>query len=407
MQLNSNTQTLENLREFYRDKLFAECLPFWIDHAIDHEYGGFWTCLDRVGKVIDTDKNVWQQARFTWLLAELFNEPTLGSLAERPGWLTTATQGANFLEKFCFDPSDGRMWFHLDRQGNPIRKRRYAFSESFAAIAFGELAKATGKAHYRLLAQDCFQRFLEHNRNPEKALQKYTDHRKTRTLGFPMISIGTAQELRSSIDFPGANSLVDAAISEIRDNFVKPEMQCVLETVLSTGELLDHFDGRTLNPGHAIEAAWFIIEEGRLRNIQSYVDLGCQMLDWMWERGWDSTYGGLLYFVDLHGGCVQEYWHDMKFWWPHNEAVLATLLAYSVTQEERYLGWHQKIHDWSYAHFQDQHPGEWFGYLHRDGRISATLKGNHWKGPFHYPRMLLNCIRILDRVLSQPGPGVS
>jgi N-acylglucosamine 2-epimerase len=151
-----------------------------------------------------------------------------------------------------------------------------------------------------------------------------------------------------------------------------------------------------LNPGHAIEAGWFILEEARVRKDSSLIDLGCQILDWMLLRGWDEEYGGILYFVDVKGLPVQEYWHDMKFWWPHNEAIICSLYAYLLTGEEKYKRWHQRIHDWSFDHFADPEFGEWFGYLHRDGTLSVPLKGNLWKGPFHYPRMLLTCWKRLQ-----------
>ena len=109
-----------------------------------------------------------------------------------------------------------------------------------------------------------------------------------------MILLATAQELRASIDLPEADAFVDQCIEEIREFHIKPEIQCVMETVGPHGEFIDHFDGRTLNPGHAIEAAWFVLWEAKYRNDPELVALGCQMLDWMWERGWDQEYGGIL-----------------------------------------------------------------------------------------------------------------
>jgi N-acylglucosamine 2-epimerase len=91
---------------------------------------------------------------------------------------------------------------------------------------------------------------------------------------------------------------------------------------------------------------------------------------------------------DVHGKPVQEYWHDMKFWWPHCEAIIATLLAWKLTGNSRYAEMHAQVHDWSFAHFPDREYGEWFGYLHRDGTPSQRAKGNLFKGPFHLPRML-------------------
>ncbi len=374
----------------YRDGLLNDVLPFWTKHCVDHEQGGFMMALDRDGSLLDTDKGVWQQCRFTWLLGELYNH-----VEQRRQWLELAQHGIDFIDAHAFDPADGRMWFHLTRDGQPIRKRRYAFTESFAAIAYGELAQATGKAEYADQARACCQRFIDHTTNPQGVQPKFTDVRPTRGIGFPMIQINTAQELRGSIGLEDADALIDAAIDDIRHFHMKEDMQCVMETVAPDGSLIDHFDGRTLNPGHAIEAAWFILSEGKHRGDSKLVETGCQILDWMWPRGWDDEHGGLLYFVDVRGLPVQEYWHDMKFWWPHNEAIIATLMAYQLTGDAKYARWHQQVHDWAYQHFADPEHGEWYGYLHRDGRISVPLKGNLWKGPFHLPRMQLICWQML------------
>lgn len=381
----------DSLLATYRHGLLQNTLPFWQQHCVDRKHGGFMMSLARDGQVIDTDKGVWQQGRFTWLLGELYN-----NVEPRHEWLELAKHGADFLDRHCFDPEDGRMWFHVTREGRPIRKRRYAFSESFAAIAYGELAKATNDEHYARKACDAFHRFISHNLDPVGVEPKFTDVRPTRGLGFPMITIVTAQELRESIGLPDANEWIDRSIDAICKYHLKPDLKCVMETVSPNGDIIDHFDGRTLNPGHAIEGAWFTMKEGQFRGDQSLVKTGCQMLDWMWERGWDSEFGGILYFVDLHGGPVQEYWHDMKFWWPQNETIIATLLAASLTGDPKYAEWHTRIHDWTYQHFPDSEHPEWFGYLHRDGSPSSTLKGNLWKGPFHMPRMELTCWQILN-----------
>ncbi|WP_145178105.1 AGE family epimerase/isomerase [Rubripirellula lacrimiformis] len=375
----------------YRDGLLNDTLPFWITHSVDRQHGGFMTSLNRDGTVIDTDKSVWQQGRFTWLLGELYN-----NVEQRDEWLELAKHGAEFLDQHCFDPSDGRMWFHLARDGSPIRKRRYAFSESFAAIAYGELAKATGEDRYAERAQQTFQRFIDHNLNPQGTQSKYTATRPTRDMGFPMITIVTAQQLRGSIELANADEWIDRSIDDIRQHHIKPDIQCVMETVQADGGLLDHFDGRTLNPGHAIECAWFIMQEGKIRGDQGLIQTGCQMLDWMWQRGWDQEHGGLLYFVDVNGLPVQEYWHDMKFWWPQCEAIIATLLAFQLTGDPKYADWHRQIHEWAHDHFPDPQHGEWFGYLHRDGSVSSQLKGNRWKGPFHMPRMQMTCWQMLS-----------
>ena len=392
---------MRQLSETYRNGLLDDTLPFWINSAVDLEHGGFTMALNRDGSLLDSDKGMWQQCRFTWLLGELYNQADSLGLSRDvrvDQWLELCRHGIEFIDRFGFDATDGRMWFHVARDGRPIRKRRYAFTESFAAIAYGEYACASKSDEYAEKARRCFRCFIDHNLNPKNVTPKFTQTRPTKAIGFPMMTIVTAQELRDSIGLDEAEAWIDRGIETIRRDFMKADREVVMETVGPRGEILDHFDGRTLNPGHAIEAAWFIMREGQLRGDSQLIEMGRTMLDWMWARGWDGEYGGLLYFVDLEGLPVQEYWHDMKFWWPHNEAIIATLLAYQLTGDERYEAMHREVHDWAYGHFPDAQFGEWFGYLHRDGSVSVQLKGNLWKGPFHLPRMQLVCWRILARL---------
>lgn len=379
------------LRSLYRDGLLEDTLRFWFPRSLDWDHGGFLHCFDRTGELFETDKSIWVQGRMTWMLLKLYNE-----VEARPEWLEWGLHGLEFLSRHGFD-SDGRMFFHVNREGLPIRKRRYAYSESFAAIAFAAAARATGREAYALRARDLFRFFVRWNFEPGLMPPKFTATRPLIGMGPRMIALVTAQELRSQLGpDPEWDAVIDRCIVEIRDWFVRPELQAVLEAVGSDGKVSDHIDGRTLNPGHAIEGAWFIMQEGRIRQNWEWVQLGCQMLDWMWDRGWDREHGGLFYFRDLFDRPPQEYWHDMKFWWPHNEAIIATLLAWKLTGEQRYAVWHEMVHDWSYRHFADPEYGEWFGYLHRDGTLSTPTKGNLWKSCFHHPRMQLLCWKLLD-----------
>ena len=383
--------TRRELISAYRDGLLEDTVPFWFPRSVDREHGGFLHCFDRDGTLVDTDKSVWAQGRMSWMLLTLYN-----TVEKRAEWLDWGEHGLAFLELHCVD-ADGRLFFHVERDGRPIRKRRYAFSESFAAIAHAAHARATGSDASAARAVDLFDRFTQWNFTPGLMPAKYTHTRPAIGLAPRLITIATAQELRANLG-PDARftAWIDRCLDDMTRLFLKPDLGAVMETVGLNGQILDHFDGRTLNPGHAIEAAWFVMHEGRVRGDASLVRRGCDMLDWMWERGWDEEHGGLYYFRDLHGRPVQEYWHDMKFWWPHDEAIIATLLAYETTGDEKYRRWHQLVHTWSHRHFADPQHGEWFGYLHRDGSVSSTLKGNLWKSFFHHPRMQWYCWQLLE-----------
>jgi len=390
-------EQIDHLIAVYRDGLLNDTLPFWIRHGIDHEHGGFMTCLDRDGTVLDTDKSLWQQGRFTWLLSTLYN-----TVEKREEWLGLAGRGIEFMDKHGFD-ADGRMYFLVTRDGKPLRKRRYIFTESFAAAAFAAYARATGEGRAREQARALFDLMIRHTDTPGLLEPKVDPRtRPMKGLAVQLVLLSTAQILRDNLDDPGYNRFIDRAIDEIEKDFMKPEWAAVLETVGPMGEFLDHFDGRILNPGHAIEVSWFILHEARYRGgDERLIRIGTTILDWMWQRGWDEKQGGILYFRDVKNLPVQEYWQDMKFWWPHAEAIIATLLAHALTGDEKYAQWHTQVHDWAYRHFPDVEFGEWFGYLHRDGRISVPLKGNLWKGPFHIPRMQWYCWRLLKDMSSR------
>ncbi|RYE37061.1 MAG: N-acylglucosamine 2-epimerase, partial [Hyphomicrobiales bacterium] len=286
--------------------------------------------------------------------------------------------------------------FLVTRDGKPLRKRRYYFSEAFAILAFAATAKATGDRELAQRARDLFRRCMEYADGKRPLEPKFTDTRPTIGIGVPMIFLNVAQQLCDTIGDDYAASRIDGFIRQIR-MFVKDDIRCVFEQLAPDGQAIDHFAERTLNPGHAIEGAWFILHEGKRRGGDAeLVALGCRMLDYMWERGWDREHGGILYFRDPTDKPVMEYWQDMKFWWPQCEAIIATLLAHTMTGEAKYADWHRQIHTYAHDKFHDKEHGEWFGYLRRDGQISTAMKGNHYKGPFHLPRMQWYCWQMLE-----------
>jgi N-acylglucosamine 2-epimerase len=390
---------MTDLASIYRDTLVQDVIPFWLKHGIDREQGGIMTCLDRDGSILDTDKSVWFQGRAGWMFATLYN-----TVEKREEWREASRSCIEFSRKHCFAP-DGKMYFSVTREGLPLRMRRYVFSEAFAAVSNAAYARASGDSRSAEDAVKCFESYLRFSFEAGVMQPKFESTRPMKGIGSLMIGIVTAQEIRENIgDIAISGRLctewIDLFISEIARDFYKSDLGVLMECVAPDGSIINHADGLTLNPGHAIECAWFILREGRDRGDKGLIQLGCAILDCMWLRGWDQKHGGLFYFRDLHDRPVQEYWHDMKFWWPHCEAIIATLLASKLTGENRYALMHQQVHEWSFSHFPDPEQGEWFGYLHRDGGVSQQAKGNLFKGPFHLPRMLWYCWRELDETLA-------
>lgn len=384
MQNTTSIAYIDTYSEMYREDLIKNILPFWLHNGLDRVNGGFYTCVNRDGSLLDSTKSVWFQGRAGFIFALAYNK-----IEKNPEWLAASKSAIDFIEKYCFD-TDGRMFFEITADGKPLRKRRYLFSESFAAIAMSEYAIASGDETYAKKALDLFRLILHYKNTPGLLEPKYTENFKVRGHSLCMILINTAAQIRKAIQDPILDNQINQSITEIREYFMKPEFKAVMEIVGENGEFIDTGMGRLLNPGHSIETSWFILEEARYRNWDAeLVKMGTTILDWSWEWGWDKKFGGIINFRDCKNLPCQDYAHDMKFWWPQTEAVIATLYAYVATQDPKYLEMHRMINDYMYKHFPDKEFGEWYGYLHRDGRISQPAKGNLFKGPFHIPRMMI------------------
>lgn len=387
---------IKSWAESYKKDLTENIMPFWMKYGLDRENGGVYTCVNRDGSLMDTTKSVWFQGRFAFICSFAYN-----NVEKNQEWLDAAKSTLEFIEKHCFD-EQGHMYFSVTAEGKPLRKRRYVFSETFAAIAMSEYALATGDQHWAKRAIQVFedtQRFLA---TPGFLPAKFEADVKLQGHSIVMILINVGSCIRKVVDDPKLTQQIDESIEKLKKYFIHPEFKCLLETVGENGEFIDTNMTRTINPGHCIETSWFIMEEAKLRSWDKPMfDLALQVFDWSWDWGWDKQYGGIINFRDCKNLPSQDYSQDMKFWWPQCETIIASLYAYLGTGDEKYLYRHERISEWTYAHFPDVEYGEWYGYLHRDGTVAQPAKGNLYKGPFHIPRMMIKGYMLCQEILKK------
>lgn len=388
-------QYLTDWKQSYTDDLVNNIMPFWMKHGLDQEHGGVYTCLDRDGTLMDSTKSVWFQGRFGFIAACAYRH-----IECNDQWLSASKSCIDFIINHCTD-ANGRMYFEVTADGQPLRMRRYLFSECFAAIAMSEYALASGDMEYAHKALEIF-RLVQHYKNTPGLLEpKYLPTQPSQGHSLTMILINTAARIREALPSPELDAQIEESIDALQRYFVHPEYRAVLEMVGPQGEFIDTINGRVINPGHCIETAWFLLEEARHRDWEKELtDLALKIFDWSWEWGWDKTYGGIINFRDCRNLPPQDYSQDMKFWWPQCETIIASLYAYMATHDEKYLLRHQLISDWTYKHFPDREYGEWYGYLHRDGTVAQPAKGNIFKGPFHVPRMMIKSAGLCGDILS-------
>ena len=380
----------------YKSELLDKVIPFWLEKSQDLEHGGYFTCLERDGEVYDTDKFVWLQGREVWMFATLYNK-----VEKRQEWLDCAIQGAEFLKKHGHD-GNLNWYFALDREGNPLVEPYNIFSYTFAVIAFGQLSIATGNKEYADIAKRTFDIVLSKVDNPKGKWNKAAPGaRALKSFALPMILCNVALEIEPLLDADFMQQTIDTCIHEVMEVFYRPELGLIVEHLSTDGELVDCFDGRLLNPGHAIEAMWFVMDLGKRLGRQDLIEKAVTIALNEAEYGWDKVHGGIFYFMDRLGRPCQQLEWDQKLWWVHIETLITMLKGYQLTGNAQCLEWFERVHNYVWTHFTDKEYAEWFGYLNRQGEVLLSLKGGKWKGCFHVPRGLFQCWQILEDLASR------
>ena len=363
----------------YKKYLSEKIIKFWIDNALDYENGGIFTCLDKDGKIYGREKSVWFQGRALWVFSKIYN-----AVEKRPEYLKAAECIYGFLPK-CTDV-DGRMFFTVTEDGKGLQKRRYYFSETFAAIGCAEFYLATGREEARILAEKYFDVAYSIYKNPSLTTPKLNpENAPYKSLSPVMIMLATAQCMRQ-INKEKYDPIADETVSEIINGGYLRE-DALLEHVLADGSFANTPLGRTVNPGHSLEAAWFIMTEGVYRKDDMLIKKGLEIIDFSMKRGLSD--GGIIAFCDYLGYPPSALEWDMKLWWPQCEALIANKMAYMLTNEEKYAKNFESLFEYTLSHFEDKDGLEWYGYLHYDNTVANVLKGNIFKGPFHIPRLFI------------------
>lgn len=381
-----NRQKREQLRLRYEHELFERVLPFWERYSPDPVHGGHFNNLDRDGTVYDTTKHIWLQARQVWMFSKLYR-----MVEARPSWRSIAESGMNFLINHALR-QDGRVYFSLACDGRPIYQQRKIFTECFYAMALSEYGRAMDHTPY----------IHEAARRVEQIWDWAYDWSK---IGRPALP-GAAPAQMLAVPMMLLNLIDEVMVdtdcsSEIHDCFKHIRLHVqgnrTFEFISPDGRQLDGPNGRLMNPGHVIEAGWFIQHIASRTQDLSMTALAQTMIRDAQAFGWDQQHGGLYYFVDAEGfSPVQLEW-SMKLWWPHSEALYAHLLNYASTGNPDDLASFRKIDTYISDHFIDQEHGEWYGYCDREGRLTHRFKGGPYKGCFHVPRTLWLCWQLLGQ----------
>ena len=368
----------------YRNELINNILPFWLKNSVDYENGGIYTNIDREGNIYGTDKSVWFQGRSLWVFAKSYNV-----IDKNPEYLKAAKCIYEFLP--CCTDTDGRMFFTVTKDGRGIQKRRYYFSETFAAIGCAEYYKATGEREVLKKADIYFDVAYKCFKGEIPCTPKFNgENYNFKALSPVMIMLSSAQVMASmdSEKKEKYKKIAEECLEEILNGGFLTE-RALFESVDKIGKTVDTPTGRIVNPGLSMEAAWFVMCQGILTGKKEIIEKGKEIIDITLPLGWDKQNGGIIAFCDVNGNPPVQLEWDMKLWWPQCETMIAARLAHLIYGEEKYNALYENLEEYVEKYFMDKDFGEWYGYLHYDNTPSTTLKGSLFKGPFHVPRLYI------------------
>ncbi|CAK9002331.1 unnamed protein product [Durusdinium trenchii] len=352
------TDVLQRYCEKIKHELFQSVLPFWDRHSVDNEFGGFFACLDVDGDRYDDRKFMWLNGRQIYMYATICGAYTASELSElstdrlsREKLLKDALNAAKFM--YAHGVREGKVFFSLTREGEPYHFERKIFSACFLSLGLGSLGavlKQDGRIDEGegLVAKSLLllKLIIGWSHDPSSLGREVCEGApKTSPMNVPMILLNILDELqvKGAISVESAMAAdIDVkqeeewCVAEIMKH-VRSNEQRVLEVVLADGSLCPGYDGRHMNPGHAIEAGWFILSYAQRTANHELAEVAEKMITWSFEAGWDKDHGGLFYFLDAEGRSPVFLEWDMKLWWPHNEAMIAFAMLYEASCKEEHL----------------------------------------------------------------------
>ncbi|XP_064133842.1 N-acylglucosamine 2-epimerase isoform X2 [Loxodonta africana] len=300
---------------------------------------GFFTCLGRDGQVYDDLKYVWLQGRQVWMYCRLYRKV---KRFRRPELLDSAKAGGDFLLRHArVTPPEKKCAFVLTRDGRPVKVQRTIFSECFYTMAMNELWRVTGDVRYQSEAVEMMEQLVHWVREDPSGLGqlRLPGAPSAEPMAVPMMLLCLVEQLGE------ADAELAARYAELGDwcagrilQHVQRDGQAVLENVAEDGRELAGCLGRHQNPGHALEAGWFLLRHAIRKGDP---DLRAHVIDKFmllpFRSGWDPDHEGLFYFQDVDGLCPTQLEWAMKLWWPHSEAMIAFLMGYSESGDPALL----------------------------------------------------------------------
>ncbi len=390
------------MKNYYRNHLLEDIIPFWEKNSADTEAGGYITALDQTGNPISRNKWIWAQGRQTYAFAALYNQ-----LEKRPQWLDFAKSGRDFLVEHAY-AGDGRWFYKLDRFGRKIIQDNLSIAtDAFALMGLCEYAMASGSDRDIDIIEETFKAIENSFKKPGKKQFHHIDLAEEYEHHSPyMVAINLGAVVSGVTGAERTKELVDLCLEKVLYFFSRDKEQALFEMLNPDGTVAEAAEGAVINPGHALESMWFCIEEALKRKDNRVLERASRITSWHITKAWDEKYGGIVAFMNPGGqsdrlpprfpGKTGVKWNS-KIWWVHSEALYALALCAEHGDASFFYPWFVKVHDYVKENFVDKEHGEWFMQLEPDGSPQTTDKSTGIRCAFHSGRALSRLVNLLGK----------
>ncbi|HTT21348.1 MAG TPA: AGE family epimerase/isomerase [Candidatus Sulfotelmatobacter sp.] len=402
-----NGEAAQDWAAVFRDTLRHDVLQFWIDHAVDQEYGGILGRLDRQGKPTNYgNKSVVLISRSLWSFSEAYRR------YPDPAYQKMAAECLKFLQGKMWDREHGGYYFMVTREGRIVDSTKQLNPMSYVMEGLAEYALAFHDPHVVQEALDLFHVIDQHAHDNQHggyriaftADWQFIPNYKDGPNGAGSFGrksydwhLGLLEALATLYDVTG-DPQVKTRVNELLDIFADK----IIDTEIGYGRYYFNDDwsvadrdgdSKQCEYGLDLEASWLMTEAAERVGRQKDANIrraSLALVDHALRYGFDTARGGI-YRTGLASAPASN--RNME-WWQQCEAMVAFENAYQFTGDPKYWQAFNLESRFFIEHFVDHQYGEVYTALFQDGRIDDT-KVDPWKAPYHVTRA---CLEIISRL---------
>jgi cellobiose epimerase len=385
----------------FEAELQGNILPFWMNHTLDRENGGFYGAIANDLQVVNSvERSAVLCARILWTFSAAYRA------YKHEQYLQVARHAYAYLTRHFWDVDYGGIYWSIDYQGKPVNDRKHTYAQSFAIYGLAEFYQATGEQESLRLAQELFRLIELHSFDAVNGGNLECRSRGWQALDDMRLSgkdMNCAKSMNTLLHLIEAYTNLmrvwdDSELESKQQGLIRAFFEHVVDA--QTHHLKLFFDetwkslSDEVSYGHDIEASWLLVEAAEVLGDPDLTVLArvtaVKMAQVTYNEGRNAD-GSLLYEHTSDG------LNEDRHWWVQAEAVVGFYNAYQISGQAHFS--QAAAHCWQYIEnkFVDRQHGDWFKVLDKQGVPDRNhYKVGPWECPYHHSRVCFEMLRRLS-----------